>query len=83
MNIWLIAATASLLCIAVCFVVALRKDPLVSLVAAEAATVMAVMILLLLAEAYRRPVFTDLALALALLSFGGGLTFARFLERWL
>jgi multisubunit Na+/H+ antiporter MnhF subunit len=27
--------------------------------------------------------FIDLGLAVALLSFGGGLVFARFLERWM
>ena len=39
--------------------------------------------LLLLAEGFGRAPFTDLAVALALLSFGGGLVFARFLERWM
>jgi multicomponent Na+:H+ antiporter subunit F len=36
-----------------------------------------------LAQAYDRSIFFDLALALALLSFAGGLVFARFLERWI
>ena len=39
--------------------------------------------LLLLAQAYDRAIYFDLALALALLSFAGGLVFARFLERWI
>jgi multisubunit Na+/H+ antiporter MnhF subunit len=41
------------------------------------------LILLLIAEAMGREPFADLGLALALLSFGGGLAFARFLERWM
>ena len=38
---------------------------------------------LLLAQAYDRAIYFDLALALALLSFAGGMVFARFLERWI
>ena len=38
--------------------------------------------MILLAEEMGRPLFLDLGLALALLSFGGGLVFARFLEGW-
>ena len=40
------------------------------------------LVLLLLAQAYDRAIYFDLALALAL-SFAGGLVFARFLERWI
>jgi multisubunit Na+/H+ antiporter MnhF subunit len=39
--------------------------------------------LLVLCQAYDRIPFVDLALTLALLTFGAGLVFARFLERWL
>ena len=39
-------------------------------------------VLLLLCEGVSRPEFADLALALSILSFGGGLVYARFLERW-
>jgi len=41
------------------------------------------LLLVMLAEGMSRVNFYDLALALALLAFGGGLVFARFLERWL
>jgi multisubunit Na+/H+ antiporter MnhF subunit len=40
-------------------------------------------VLLLLAQATRRQPFFDLALVSAVLSFAGGLAYARFLERWL
>ena len=53
------------------------------LVALEAAGSITVVVLLLLAEAFHRVPFVDLALTLALLGFGAGLVFARFLERWL
>jgi multisubunit Na+/H+ antiporter MnhF subunit len=38
---------------------------------------------LVMRDAYDRAIYFDLALALALLSFAGGLVFARFLERWI
>jgi multisubunit Na+/H+ antiporter MnhF subunit len=39
--------------------------------------------LLLLAEGFQHPSFFDLPLTLAFLSFGGGMVFARFVQRWL
>ena len=60
-------------------VLAEETDRLVGL---EMAGVCESLVLLLLAEGFQRPLFYDLGLALALLSFGGGLVFARFLERW-
>ncbi len=55
-------------------------DRLVSL---EMAGTLSVLILMLLAEAYRQPSFFDLALTLAFLSLPAGLVFALFFERWL
>ena len=52
-------------------------------VALEMTAVCETLGLLVLAEAFERTYLFDLALALALLSFGAGLVFARFLERWL
>ena len=43
----------------------------------------AVFLLMLLAHGFQRIPLYDIALAAALLSFGGGLVFVRFLERWL
>jgi multicomponent Na+:H+ antiporter subunit F len=39
--------------------------------------------LILLAQGFSHPAFYDLALTLVLLSFGGGMVFARFVQRWL
>lgn len=60
-----------------------RGDEMDRLVALETASTLVALILLLLAQAMRRPVFFDLGLTQAFLSFGGGLVFVRFLERWL
>jgi multicomponent Na+:H+ antiporter subunit F len=83
MNGWLIAAGGMMLCLIPCGIVCLRGDIADRLVGLEAAGLIAALVLLLGAEGFHRQPFTDLALALALLSFGGGLVFARFLERWM
>ncbi len=83
MNVWLWAAGVMLLCLIPCGIACLRGDAVNRLVGLELAGLIATLILLLLAEGFHRAPFTDLALALALLSFGGGLVFARFLERWM
>jgi multicomponent Na+:H+ antiporter subunit F len=41
------------------------------------------LILMLLAMAFNRPPLMDLAITLALMSFGGGIVFARFFARHL
>jgi len=84
MNPWLLAAAGFALCLVPCAFVALRAPNVVDrLVALEMTAVCETLCLLVLAEAFERTIFYDLAVALALLSFGGGLVFARFLERWL
>jgi multicomponent Na+:H+ antiporter subunit F len=83
MNGWLIAAGAMLVCLIPCGIPCLRGDIADRLVALAATGLIAALILLLAAEGFHRQPFTDLALALALLSFSGGLVFARFLERWM
>ncbi len=83
MSVWLAAAGFMLACLVPCGVVAVRGDPMARLVGLEAAGVFAALAFVLLAEALQRQPFMDLAVALALLAFGGGLVFVRFLERWL
>jgi multicomponent Na+:H+ antiporter subunit F len=83
MNVWLIAATVLLLGLIPCGVVCLTAPVMDRLVALQLAGVVSTLVLLLLAEGFQRPSYVDLALTLAVLSFTGGLTFARFLERWL
>jgi multicomponent Na+:H+ antiporter subunit F len=82
-NEWGVAALALLVGLVPCGVVCLRGDPVSRLVGLEMAGVVDTLVLLVLAQAYDRVIYFDLALALALLSFAGGLVFARFLERWI
>jgi multicomponent Na+:H+ antiporter subunit F len=82
-NEWLVAALALLVGLVPCGVVCLRGDPVNRLVGLEMAGAVDTLVLLLLAQAYQRSIYFDLALALALLSFAGGMVFARFLERWI
>ncbi len=83
MNAWLLAALALLIGLVPCGIVCLRTTPMERLVGLEMAGTVDTLIFLVLAQAYHQAIFFDLALVLALLSFAGGLVFARFLERWL
>ena len=83
MNCWWIAALALILCLVPCALACLRGDAIDRLVALEAATVIVSLVLLVIAEAMGRQSFADLGLTMALLSFAGGLVFARFLGRWM
>jgi multicomponent Na+:H+ antiporter subunit F len=84
LNAWILAGAGFALCLVPCAVVALRARNVVDrLVALEMAAACESLALLVLAEGFERTIFFDAALSLALLSFGGGLVFARFLERWL
>lgn len=82
MNLWLIAALALLVGLVPCSIVIYKEAPMDRLVGLELASVIVCLILLLIAQGIHRPPFFDLALAAALLSFAGGLVFARFFERW-
>ena len=82
MDQWTVAAIALLLGLVPCGVVCLRGKPTERLVGLEMAGTLDALVLMLLAVAYHRSIYLDLALALALLTFAGGLVFARFLERW-
>jgi multicomponent Na+:H+ antiporter subunit F len=81
-NGWLAAATALLFALPPLGWVVWAKAPIDGLAALELAAPIVTGCLLLLCEGVSRPEFADLALALAILSFGGSLVYARFLERW-
>jgi multisubunit Na+/H+ antiporter MnhF subunit len=84
MNVWLIGATALIAGLVPCLVVALRaRDDLDALVALETTSVVVTLVLVLLAEGFHRPAYFTLPLTLAVLSFVGGLVYARLLGRWL
>ncbi len=83
MSPWVVAAAAMMAALVPAAIRCFRGDPVDRLVGLETAGVIVPQVLLLLAEAFARPAFFDLALTAALLAFGSGLVFARFLERWL
>jgi multicomponent Na+:H+ antiporter subunit F len=83
MNYWLWGAFALLFALVPCLYVCGFKPISDRVVALEFSSCIVTLDLVLLAEGFHRPSFYDLPLALALLSFGGGMVFARFLQRWL
>jgi multisubunit Na+/H+ antiporter MnhF subunit len=54
-----------------------------SVVAYELITSVAIMVLVLLVQAFQRPSLFELPVLLAVLLFGSGLVFVRTMERWL
>ena len=79
---WLIAGAILLVAAAPLLWVCLHRSIIHALVALELAGTITTIVLLIIAQGTHRQPFFDLALVSALLSFGGGLAFARFLERW-
>ena len=83
MNPWLMATCGVGACLAPCAVVCLRGKPEWRLVGFEMTGFIVAILMALYVGGTRRLVFMDLPLSEALLSFGGGLVFARFLEKHL
>ncbi|HZT12498.1 MAG TPA: hypothetical protein VFA29_06835 [Candidatus Baltobacteraceae bacterium] len=63
--------------------VALTADVVRRIVAAQLAGLLVAIQLVLLSVVFANPSFCELGEAMALLSIGGGLLFAHFLDRWL
>ena len=82
MNGWLIAATVTLTGLVPCLWVAMRGTIVSALAALELASTITTLALVMIAQGLHRDPFMDLAVVSAVLSFAGGLCFARFLERW-
>lgn len=83
MNGFVIAAIAMLLGVIPCGIVVCRGTVMEALVAYELISAIVVMVLILLPEGFQRSGEFELPLLLAVLLFGSGLVFVRFLERWL
>ncbi len=83
MNLWLFCALLLLLLMAPCGWLCFRGTIMERFVALQLAQLFSVLAILLLAEGYRRAIYFDLSLVLAVLSFASGLVYLRFLERWL
>jgi multicomponent Na+:H+ antiporter subunit F len=82
-NGFVIAAIAMLIGTIPCAMVIWRGEVMAAVVAYEAISSIVVMVLVLLAEGFRRSGEFELLVLLAVLLFGSGLVFVRFLERWL
>jgi len=83
MNIWLAAGACVAAALIPCADMCLRGTPERRLVGLEMASLVAIIALVLFTIGFGRLPFMDLPLALALMSFGGGLVFARFLGKHL
>jgi multicomponent Na+:H+ antiporter subunit F len=82
-NVWLIAAAAVSSALLPCADMCLRGTPERRLVGLEMASILVTVAMVLFTVAFGRSAFIDLPVALAVMSFGGGLVFARFLGKHL
>jgi multisubunit Na+/H+ antiporter MnhF subunit len=82
-NAFVIAAIVMLVAVIPCGIVVVRGKVMDAVVAYEAVSSIVVMVLVLLAEGFRRSGEFELPVLLAVLLFGSGLVLVRFLERWL
>lgn len=82
MNAWMSGAavltTALLFCGAMCLLGSLEER----IASLQLASTIGVLALLAAAMGYDRAVYADVAIVLAILSFGGTLALVRFTERW-
>ncbi len=83
MNIWLLASDVTIFILVPLTWMAIRGEARHRLVAFYMAGVVATLLLMLLTKAFNRMPMMDLAITLALMSFGGGIVFARFFARHL
>lgn len=77
------AASATALALVPCSIAALWGPPERRLVGLQMAGILITLALVMFTVGFGRLPFIDLALTLAILSFGSGLVFARFLEKHL
>ena len=83
MTPWMAATIVMVPAFAIPTLAACRGSTAERLVAIQLATVVATLILVLMAFAFDQSSFVDLALTLALLTLPGTLIIATFVERWL
>ena len=80
---WLWAGAAVTATLAPCAWMCLRGTPERRLVGVEMASILITLAMVLFTVGFGRLILIDLPLTLAIMSFGGGLVFARFLEKHL
>jgi multisubunit Na+/H+ antiporter MnhF subunit len=81
MSQWLLGAAVLAACLVPCAGVCFFAGPLSGLAAMQVAGGLTTSMLILLAEAFRRQPFIDLAVVFAALVVVGGIVFARLVER--
>jgi Multiple resistance and pH regulation protein F (MrpF / PhaF) len=80
---FVVTAIVMLIGVIPCGIVMCRGTIVEAVVAYEAVGSIAVLVLVLLAQGFRRPAEFELPILLAMLLLGSGLVFVRALERWL
>lgn len=83
MNLWLDAGVAVSSTLLLCAVMCLRGSPERRLVGLEMTSMIVIIAMVLFTVGFGRLPFIDLPLTLAIMSFGGGLVFVRFLGKYL
>lgn len=83
MNRWMLTAVFTGASLIPCAWMCLRGSAERRLVGLEMTGIVVIILLVLLTVGYGRLPFIDMPLTLALLAFGAGLVFARFLEKHL
>ncbi len=83
MNIWELAAQVMMFALLPLAWLCVRGEPRQRLVAFYMTGVVVTLLMMLLTMAFQRMPLMDLAITLALMSFGGGIVFAHFFERHL
>ncbi len=81
MNLWLAASAGISLTLLPCAFVCFRGSPERRLVGIEMTSLLLTLLLVALTIAFGTQPFIDIALIMAILTFGGGLFYARFMER--
>lgn len=83
MNPWMAAGAAVSAGLIPCAFMSLRGSPERRLVGIEMTSMLVTIAMVMFTVGANRLPFIDMPLALAIMSFGGGLVFARFLGRYL
>lgn len=83
MNVWELASEVAIFALVPLAWIAIHGEVRQRLVAFFMAGVVITNLLMLLTMAFNRMPMMDLALTLAIMSFGGGIVFVRFLARYL
>ncbi len=83
MNVWELAAQVTIFALVPLAWLCVRGEPRQRLVGFFMSGVVITLLLMLLTMAFDRMPMMDLAITLALMSFGGGIVFAHFFERHL